>query len=31
VVIGAVIYAALVGIFAPSEARRLLSRLPFAS
>jgi PST family polysaccharide transporter len=31
VVIGTVIYAALVGIFAPSEARRLLSRLPFAS
>ena len=31
VVIGAVIYAALVGIFAPGEARRLWSRLPFAS
>lgn len=31
IVIGTVIYATLVAIFAPGEARRLLSRLPFAS
>ena len=31
VLIGGVIYAGLVAVFTPSEARRLLSRLPFAS
>jgi len=31
IVIGCVLYGALLGIFAPSEARRFISRLPFAS
>ena len=31
VAIGGVIYIVLIGIFAPSEARRFLARLPFAS
>lgn len=31
VIIGSIIYAGLVAVFTPQEARRLLSRLPFAS